>query len=534
MAIVLPDGILTNATLQYVRDFIMNNFKINAIVSIPQTAFSHYGAGVKCSLLFLTKSIKNKEDYDIFMAQAEYVGYDATGREIEQNDLNEIFNNYKNFIEKKNFKLNDKCFLIKFNKLKNSRLDVSYSISKDIFNNYSTISDYCDIFGGKRIPIGHKFVEKSKFRYLKVDNIDAYGFIDNYKMPYISEETFSIIKNFMVKNGDIIISIAGTIGKVSLINNIPDNTILTENCAKIIINDKNNLNSAYLSELLKLDIMQKYIKENQIQTTIPKLSLQRLRNLKIPLPPLEEQESIANIMKKAYLKKEEFEKEADKLLSSIDEYLLRELDIKINDNKKKNTFIVKSNELKGKRIDTFWYSLGNMFYKSKKFENKKLSDLVNIQKGETITSNTKEDGDIPVIAGGKVPAYYNNKSNYKGNVITISASGSSGYVWWHDNPIWASDCNVLTEKSKEANIKYIYHILKFNQENIYKLQKGSVQSHVYASDLAEIIIPTPPIEIQQKIVNEINERKQKALRLQKEAKETLENAKSKIEEIIFK
>lgn len=533
MAIVLPDGILTNATLQYVRDFIMNNFKINAIVSIPQTAFSHYGAGVKCSLLFLTKSTKNKEDCDIFMAQAEYVGYDATGREIEQNDLNEIFNNYKNFIEKKNFKLNDKCFLIKFNKLKNSRLDVSYSISKDIFNNYSTISDYCDIFGGKRIPIGHKFVEKSKFRYLKVDNIDAYGFIDNYKMPYISEETFSIIKNFMVKNGDIIISIAGTIGKVSLINNIPDNTILTENCAKIIINDKNNLNSAYLSELLKLDIMQKYIKENQIQTTIPKLSLQRLRNLKIPLPPLEEQESIANIMKKAYLKKEEFEKEADKLLSSIDEYLLRELDIKINDNKKKNTFIVKSNELKGKRIDTFWYSLGNMFYKSKKFENKKLSDLVNIQKGETITSNTKEDGDIPVIAGGKVPAYYNNKSNYKGNVITISASGSSGYVWWHDNPIWASDCNVLTEKSKEANIKYIYHILKFNQENIYKLQKGSVQSHVYASDLAEIIIPTPPIEIQQKIVNEINERKQKALRLQKEAKETLENAKSQVERIIF-
>lgn len=91
----------------------------------------------------------------------------------------------------------------------------------------------------------------------------------------------------------------------------------------------------------------------------------------------------------------------------------------------------------------------------------------------------------------------------------------------------------MTEKSKETNIKYIYHILKFNQENIYKLQKGSVQSHVYASDLAEIIIPTPPIEIQQKIVNEINERKQKALRLQKEAKETLENAKSQVERIIF-
>lgn len=105
MAIVLPDGILTNATLQYVRDFIMENFTINAIVSIPQTAFSHYGAGVKCSLLFLTKS-EAKENYDIFMAQAEYVGYDATGREIERNDLNEIFDDYKNFIKKKKKTLN--------------------------------------------------------------------------------------------------------------------------------------------------------------------------------------------------------------------------------------------------------------------------------------------------------------------------------------------------------------------------------------------------------------------------------------------
>lgn len=295
MAIVLPDGILTNATLQYVRDFIMNNFKINAIVSIPQTAFSHYGAGVKCSLLFLTKSTKNKEDEDIFMAQAEYVGYDATGREIEQNDLNEIFNNYKNFIEKKNFKLNDKCFLIKFNS-------------------------------------------------------------------------------------------------------------------------------------------------------------------------------------------------------------------------------VKSN----KRIDTFYYSLGNIFYKSKKFENKKLSDLVNIQKGETITSDTKEDGNIPVIAGGQIPAYYNNKSNYKGNVITISASGAySGFVWWHDNPIWASDCNVLTEKSKEANIKYIYHILKFNQENIYKLQRGSAQPHVYASDLSEIPIPKPNIETQNKIIEIMKEANLLKEKLEKEADKLL-------------
>ena len=55
MGIVLPDGILTNSSLQYVRDFIMERCEILAVISLPQFAFSHYGAGVKSSLLFLRR-----------------------------------------------------------------------------------------------------------------------------------------------------------------------------------------------------------------------------------------------------------------------------------------------------------------------------------------------------------------------------------------------------------------------------------------------------------------------------------------------
>ena len=47
LAIILPDGILTNSSLQYVRDYIEQHFQILAVVSLPQIAFSHYGAGVK-------------------------------------------------------------------------------------------------------------------------------------------------------------------------------------------------------------------------------------------------------------------------------------------------------------------------------------------------------------------------------------------------------------------------------------------------------------------------------------------------------
>lgn len=55
LAIVIPDGILTNSTLQYVRNSISEWFRIIAVVSMPQTAFAANGAGVKSSVLFLKK-----------------------------------------------------------------------------------------------------------------------------------------------------------------------------------------------------------------------------------------------------------------------------------------------------------------------------------------------------------------------------------------------------------------------------------------------------------------------------------------------
>lgn len=192
LAIVLPDGILANSSLQYVRDNIEEWFRIVAVVSMPQDAFKANGAGVKSSVLFLRKwtneqcqkikdtklklqerikceanykatverwekekkeTIKNysgfvnntgltnkkmvekteafiewkkqiaeqynqkildlKEqleerfaemyktemiDYPIFMAIAEQIGYDATGKETSVNELEMIGNELKKFI----------------------------------------------------------------------------------------------------------------------------------------------------------------------------------------------------------------------------------------------------------------------------------------------------------------------------------------------------------------------------------------------------------------------------------------------------
>ena len=62
LAIVLPDGILTNSSMQYVRTQIEDWFRIVAVVSMPQTAFMANGAGVKSSVLFLKKWTKKESE----------------------------------------------------------------------------------------------------------------------------------------------------------------------------------------------------------------------------------------------------------------------------------------------------------------------------------------------------------------------------------------------------------------------------------------------------------------------------------------
>lgn len=135
-----------------------------------------------------------------------------------------------------------------------------------------------------------------------------------------------------------------------------------------------------------------------------------------------------------------------------------------------------------------------------------LGDIANIQKGTSITKGKTTEGNIPVVAGGKDIAYYHNASNRDGNIITISASGAyAGFVNYFTTPIFASDCN--TVKSKDESVistKLIYVLLRTIQPLIYELQKGQAQPHVYGSDIANIKIPVPPIDVQKQIVEEIS------------------------------
>lgn len=160
-----------------------------------------------------------------------------------------------------------------------------------------------------------------------------------------------------------------------------------------------------------------------------------------------------------------------------------------------------------------------------------LSDIANIQKGTTITEEKAVKGNIPVIAGGQSPAYYHNKSNRDGDIITVSASGAyAGFINYFDSAIFASDCNTIKSKNeKEISTKLIFNFLKSIQKEIYQLQRGQAQPHVYADDLSNVKIPLPSKTIQEKIISEIGKLEKQE---QKVARE-LEKLKAEINKTMY-
>ena len=92
MAIVLPDGDLTNQNTEFVRAWLKDKVQIVSVVSLPQETFVPFGAGVKSSVLFIKKpKDKVPEKYPIFFANIDKIGYDIRGRKTyKRNSKGEV------------------------------------------------------------------------------------------------------------------------------------------------------------------------------------------------------------------------------------------------------------------------------------------------------------------------------------------------------------------------------------------------------------------------------------------------------------
>ena len=136
-------------------------------------------------------------------------------------------------------------------------------------------------------------------------------------------------------------------------------------------------------------------------------------------------------------------------------------------------------------------------------EYKELKDICVIKKGVQLNKEKLlEEANYPVINGGILPSGYWNNYNVKEDTITISQGGASaGYVQYISTKFWAgAHCYYLELKDKNINYRYIYHFIKMKQDKLTSSQVGAGIPSVEKKVLENLLIPTPPLEVQNEIV----------------------------------
>ena len=299
------------------------------------------------------------------------------------------------------------------------------------------------------------------------DTKDEAAFINSTKEKITKE---GAKKSREVSKGEIILSNSMSYGKPYILNidgYIHDGWF-------VIRNYEQNLDKGYLIQLLGGEIVQRQYKRLAAGGVVTNISSELVYFVKVNLPPLPEQRKIAKILSTW-----------DKAISTTERLI---------DNSKQQKKALMQQLLTGKKrlLD----DSGKPF--EGEWEHLHLSDIAKIKKGKALSSKDLEVGEYPVIAGGKTSPYKHSSYTHE-KVITVSASGAyAGFVAYHKQKIWASDCSVIEEKQC-SDIQFIYQYLLLNQAKIYSFQSGGAQPHIYPKDIEVLKVNLPEIKEQQKI-----------------------------------
>jgi type I restriction enzyme M protein len=579
MGIVLPDGILTNSSLQYVRDFITDNAQILAVVSLPQTAFRRphakggggVGSGVKASLLFLRKKKegeKLQKNYPIFMAIAEHIGYDSTGRP-DKNEFPDIVRAYQEFRKKKKidfFVETPLCFNVGWGELE-GRLDPSYhkpefkTILKSTYpvKKLSEITDriLCGPFG---TAIKSSAYTKDGIPFIRITNIKL-GEFDSSNLVYISEEDSKRLASYRLRGGDLIISQRGTLGNVCQIPKKIKICNISANTIGIIPSQEVNPN--YILYYLISKSGQKQLKRFTSGHIQNKIVTNDVKSILIPLPPRDIQKKIANMMEEAYRVKREKDKEAEELLNSIDDYILTALEITLPELKDEQFYTVAFANIKGDRIDPFYYqSKYKKLYEALeggKFELVRISQVIDaIEYGLMPTqdyaksakegvpmirvTNITRNGEINMDDAKFIPYSTPNLKNkilQGGEVLIVQCGNTTGKTAFVNDQFkgYTYGSFILSLRADKLILpQYLEVILsqRLIQMQIWRsINVTTVRPSTSKPKILNIRIPLPPLSTQQKIAEEVKSHREKAKTLTKEAKAIIIKTKGKVERIII-
>lgn len=359
-------------------------------------------------------------------------------------------------------------------------------------------------------------------------------------------------RQFVTKEGQMIVSkIDARNGAFGLIPSELDGAIVTNDFPLFDINH-HLINKNYLILLAKTNLFVDFAKSCSSGTTNrQRMDMDKFLTLEIPLPSLSEQEAI---IKNYYGKIEQavaWEHEADIIEKSIETYLFESLGIEELDKRKK----IGLNIIESKRMER-WdipFLMGESSLKSKYSIHRMGEYIVEIATGTTPPTSRKEyfRGDInfytPSDINNKILLNADRKVSllavkdkkvrvFKKNTLLFVGIGSTvGKVGIIGNE-FATSNQQITGFNVDENMlltEYVYYYFTYFKNVTTKEQTKATLPIVNQEKIMNILIPIPPKETQQAIINQIDTYKNEIKILRERATLLKQQAEQEFEQTIF-
>ena len=138
---------------------------------------------------------------------------------------------------------------------------------------------------------------------------------------------------------------------------------------------------------------------------------------------------------------------------------------------------------------------------------KELGEVCSVNKGKQLNKKLlTEDGFYPAYNGGKNYSGRTNNYNVEANTIIVSQGGASaGFVNFVETKFWANaHCYYLIPDETQITNRFLYHFVKMNQSYLMDFQYGAGIPALKSDKLTKMLLPIPPLKIQEEIVKTLD------------------------------
>ncbi|MDR0676150.1 MAG: N-6 DNA methylase [Elusimicrobiota bacterium] len=320
MGIVLPDGFF-NESGTYIRKWLLKNVKIFGIIDVCKETFQP-NTSTKTSILFFEKVTKQIiHDYEIFMGIAYFCGHNRRGIEINKDDIPEITNKFKHWINTGQIHLSRNCFITNLNELEKTNFWIPKHFSpyykqaiEKVKSNYAIVKlgDIATFRKGDEVGSANyiDFIDRveSDIPFIRTSDL-VNSSVNQTPDNFIDKETYLKL-NQNLKQKDILYTKDGKIGVVGMIT---ENDKVVISSGILIIRLKKDMQKKYgiTPEYLFAILSNKYtgyfqaLRSTIIAATIPHLREKRIEYFDIPILDIETIREITNLVHKSFQLKDD-------------------------------------------------------------------------------------------------------------------------------------------------------------------------------------------------------------------------------------